>query len=606
VSIQRLGVSTPQQTVAAGGVAGLWLLDQFSGTDDERMAAALTAWAASATGGTIMLGARSHSMALPWQPMASLFNTGGTAYTQKPLRITGQGGGANGLWQSFTGATVVNLTWNGTGPAKIDTRGYGVLEIDRIQFTDTSGSTKPFLQSTNTTVHIHDCAFTGSKTGTACDQDAVILGGTDTIGSRNATSAFGGYGSYVNNNFFSGIRRCVVLQNWSNSNVIRDNTVSASCGAATAGIAPIELDSGGTGSIDDHHCMGNFISGNLLEIANYSHGIILRNNARRNALAGNSFWDPTKPPTGTYTYDVGCDTTCSENGLDTAGYSLDAAIDPAWVANDNSLSGPYSSTAQAPVTRDRYGKLFGATFRIGAGITDTYGFAGTTGQPWSAARFTQKATPGPSGGAGPTIQSNTGRLTTNIAGGSSSADISRMHAVASTSATTDCDQLVKFRVSNTAVMSPSVFARRDTSNNGVEAVFLTRTELRLRRITAGSFTTLATATISITAGTWYWARVRVSGDSIGARFWQDGSFEPTSWDAVAATGVTHAAGECGVGILGGTTAAPSGTDYVEFSDYELVTSAPAFVTGSRSSGAAGATLLSYLDAVGLITNASSA
>lgn len=600
MSIQRISATAP---VAAP--AGWWQLDQFPGTDDQKMASALAAWAASATGGTIVLGARSHSMAQPWQPMASLFGTGGTAYTQKPLRITGQGGGANGLWQSFTGATVVDLTWNSSGPAKIDTRGLGVLEIDRIQFTDSSGSSKPFLQTTNTTVHIHNCAFNGSKTGTACDQDALILGGTDTIGSRGSNSAFTGYGSYITNNFFSGIRRAVVLQNWSNSNVVRDNTVSASCGAATSGIAPIELDSGGTSSLDNNHVMGNFISGNLLEIANYSHGIILRNNARRNALSGNSFWDPTKPPSGKYLHDVGCDTSCQENSLDASGYSLDAQIDPSWVANNNTLFGSYSSTAQAPVTRDQYGKLFGATFRIGAGVTDTYGFAGTTGQPWSAAKFTQKATPGPSGGAGPTIQSNTGRLTTNIAGGSAGADISRMHAVASTSATTDCDQLVKFRVSNTAVMSPSVFARRDTSNNGVEAVFLTRTELRLRRITAGSFTTLATATISITAGTWYWARVRVSGDSIGARFWQDGSFEPSSWDAVAATGVTHTAGECGVGILGGTTAAPSGTDYVEFGDYELVTSAPAFVTGSRSSGAAGATLLSYLDAIGLITNASS-
>jgi hypothetical protein len=99
----------------------------------------------------------------------------------------------------------------------------------------------------------------------------------------------------------------------------------------------------------------------------------------------------------------------------------------------------------------------------------------------------------------------------------------------------------------------------------------------------------------------------VSGDSIGARLWQDGSFEPTSWDGPGRHG-RHARQPANAGwrILGGTTAAPSGTDYVEFSDYELVTSAPAFVTGSRSSGATLRHPTGYLDAVGLITNASSA
>lgn len=71
-----------------GAANGVWVLDQFAGaTDDIKMAAALAAWEASTYGGTIVLGARTHTMAAAWQPLLSSF--GGAQFNQKFLRITG-------------------------------------------------------------------------------------------------------------------------------------------------------------------------------------------------------------------------------------------------------------------------------------------------------------------------------------------------------------------------------------------------------------------------------------------------------------------------------------------------------------------------------------
>lgn len=279
-----MGVSRSEPSLMGSGL-GIWYLDFFPGVDDDtKMAAALTAWAASSFGGTIILSARSHTMTAPWQPMASSF--GGARFAQPFLRITGAGAGYNVLSGDPSGGTTVNFTYNGAAPAKIDTRGTGTIEIDHIFFKDSSGQNLPFFQTTNTTPKIHDCAFQGSKIGAACDQDAIILGGNTTNLDGSATAAFQGYGGFVRDNYFDKIRRWVYGQVYCNGMLIVNNAGSTRCGAdATA--AAIEF-----AGASSNYCSGNIVVHNVVECVAYVYGL-KANNAVDNIFGPNGFYDPT-------------------------------------------------------------------------------------------------------------------------------------------------------------------------------------------------------------------------------------------------------------------------------------------------------------------------
>ena len=63
--------------------------------------------------------------------------------------------------------------------------------------------------------------------------------------------------------------------------------------------------------------------------------------------------------------------------------------------------------------------------------------------------------------------------------------------------------------------------------------------LDIQKHAGSGFTSLASATVTLTANTAYWIRFRVQGNVLAARIWKDGTVEPTTWDvSVTDTSIT--------------------------------------------------------------------
>jgi len=264
---------------ALGTGSGVYPLDSYTGTDDQKMTSAL-ADVVAAGGGTIVLGARAHTFTLPW--LTTYVNN----TTTLALRIAGQGAAYNGQWSTPSGATTCDMQAAGVA-AKMNFQRLGSVEISGIYFKDTTGSAIPFLLTTNATLNIHDNVFAGSKTGTACDQDAIRLGGATAAsdggygGGDNAR--FQGYSSQIYRNYFHQVRAIVTFGVASNSNRVYNNTVSSSCGSLYSGCIVVndELD----------QTNGNLVDGNCVEICNYKYGVDCVSGAQCNTFGPNGWWD---------------------------------------------------------------------------------------------------------------------------------------------------------------------------------------------------------------------------------------------------------------------------------------------------------------------------
>lgn len=209
----------------------------------------------------------------------------------KPLRFIGSGvnmtGAAPPVVTNANGGTILDMRYAGTY-GKILALGFGYLEIAGITFTDGSGGTLPWIYTTNTTLHIHNNAFFGSKTTTACDQDAIILGGAGpAYGTTTPTDGFQGYGTVIRDNYFNRVRRAIYGRAYANSIAIHGNTIWRNSGSNLAGGAAIEFDSGGVLV----SCAANSLSGNLIELDGYVYGVKFTDRGSGNVLSGNGFWD---------------------------------------------------------------------------------------------------------------------------------------------------------------------------------------------------------------------------------------------------------------------------------------------------------------------------
>jgi hypothetical protein len=221
------------------------------------------------------------------------FPTTGSPPTQKTCRLMGVGATGSGIeWPSrsaVNGGSVIDAQYATTN-AKILTVGRGLLEITGITFTDTSGSSLPFLRTTGTTLRVHNSAFVGSKNDAACDQDAIQLGGTNPASyqTTDPNAAFQGYGTVIRDNFFDHIRRAVHLRVWANGNVITGNAVWRSSGTnqANGAVSAIEIDGTGGGSGTN----GNYIAGNLIEAGFYPYCTKITNGGY-NQVVGNTCWN---------------------------------------------------------------------------------------------------------------------------------------------------------------------------------------------------------------------------------------------------------------------------------------------------------------------------
>lgn len=215
-----------------------------------------------------------------------LKHTGASPPLQPNVRIVGAGAHFSGQGSTPSTGTVLDLR-GATAPAKIDTRGLGLLEITGVTLATLGGTdSTPFLYTTNTTLHVHGSAFWGNKSGAAADQDAIILGGLGTTPDATADSPFQGYGTVIERNYFNRIRRGVYGRVYANGVVIRDNTFWNTCGSNLAGGAAIEFEGHAT-----NYCVGNVISGNLIEMVYYKYGVSLTSNCAQNQVLNNNLYD---------------------------------------------------------------------------------------------------------------------------------------------------------------------------------------------------------------------------------------------------------------------------------------------------------------------------
>ncbi|MGI8467732.1 MAG: glycosyl hydrolase family 28-related protein [Pyrinomonadaceae bacterium] len=221
--------------------------------------------------------------------------TGTSQPLQKPLRFTGVGTTWNGYWAAspINGGSILDLRYaggDGTHVAKIDTRGAGFLEIDHL--TVKSGGTDDYqiMQTTNTTVFIHHIGVVGNsaKSGTACVQDFLRLGGTSSVIGNDSNAPFQGYGSKLSNNYYSNIQRGSIFGNFCNSIEVENETFSTSCGSALAFGAPYYFDPGASGQT-----AGNRIKGGTIELTNYPYMVACIQNASQLTLDSLGGYDNT-------------------------------------------------------------------------------------------------------------------------------------------------------------------------------------------------------------------------------------------------------------------------------------------------------------------------
>lgn len=218
-------------------------------------------------------------------------NDGTTTRASQPsIRLIGVGAGNSGDLNTTKGdarylqGSVLDVRAT-AAPAKIDTRGFGLLHIEGLTITDRGTSSVPFIQTTNTTLHIRGCAFVGNptKSGSTCDQDAIVLGGTTATSGNAADSAFSGYGTIIEGNHFQRIRRGVYGRARCNSTVIANNVWTLQSGAPNTAAA-IEFD--GTVAECDKH----LVTGNVVEVGNYVYAFKCKTSAN-NRFVNNTVWD---------------------------------------------------------------------------------------------------------------------------------------------------------------------------------------------------------------------------------------------------------------------------------------------------------------------------
>ena len=253
-----------------------WDLDSFTGTDDQKMTAALAAWTAAGSG-KIILGARAHTFASQW-------TTSYTAGTALSLIIEGQGVAFNGAWGPPSAATTCAFTYSGAGAACADFQHIGTIEMSGIQFKSANAGV-PLFQTTNATPNLHDNVWSGGGSGATCATDAIVLGGTSATVGGGDTAAYQGYQGGIYRNFFDGIRRLALFQTSSNSIEIYANTVSTSCGNAGYLGGCIEFND----TVDN--TTGNHVWGNCVEMVHYPCFIRCTSNAEMNVFGPNGLFD---------------------------------------------------------------------------------------------------------------------------------------------------------------------------------------------------------------------------------------------------------------------------------------------------------------------------
>lgn len=238
--------------------------------------------------------------------------TGPTTAHQPPITWRGVGGHGEGqsggglAAELGTGGTRVILTYQGdgsAGDAKVCTYGSGLFTLRQIVLQDTTANSEtPFLYTTATTLDIDGTvAFLGATMGSACKQDAIVLGGTlkfpdgpTGAGYTDPDAPFQGYGTKINGTYFDRIRRAVLGRSYVAQLNIHDIFTGKGCGTNLADDAQIVIDASlytpapGTGGEPNAAIV---ITGGYFEVIHgYAYGVKLINTIL-STVASNGFED---------------------------------------------------------------------------------------------------------------------------------------------------------------------------------------------------------------------------------------------------------------------------------------------------------------------------
>jgi peptidoglycan hydrolase-like protein with peptidoglycan-binding domain len=299
---------------------------------------------------------------------------------QAPLRITGPVNSA-----SFSGTTmpggagILDFRYN-SAVGKIDTRGFGQLEIDHLTIMDGGSDCAPFIHTTNTTLNIHENTFVGTAALTAACNDAIVLGGTSSVRGNGANAPFGGYGTVVEKNWFSKIRRVLLFGTFSNNSVVRDNYIGSdngssltdaisSCTNANPVVCAVEYQSIPTGTTSVYNISG--FTGNWTPLngaktitgVNNSHFSIAVDSTAFGAVtgapvyltgsaidlpsagsqSGNNISDNLIETTG-YAYGIRCGSNCNGNNKFSGNSNWDPGTN--WTIAGYSIAGPRNTVTE--------------------------------------------------------------------------------------------------------------------------------------------------------------------------------------------------------------------------------------------------------------------
>lgn len=257
---------------------------------------------------------------------------GGGGYpVQPPIRITGgQGSGwsPGGSGALPDGGAQLIFT-HSTGVAKLDTRGSGTLEIDHLTLVSNDATSGvPFIQTTNTTLKIHDDGFIGAvPNGGANAESAIVLGGctvcsTFTPGT-SATQPFQGYGTAIEHNYFGRIDHIVTVNTYANDVIISENFVGESAGSTDAHSAAI-LITGGTLASVQQFVTGVKVWGNGIESVGYTN-LIYGSATEQSTFIGNNSYDGASSSDHAVAFDSLSTANLVVGGTESGGSYLDPA-----------------------------------------------------------------------------------------------------------------------------------------------------------------------------------------------------------------------------------------------------------------------------------------
>ena len=214
--------------------------------------------------------------------------------TVNSIMLVGSGAFASGNWGTgaLSGGTIFAFS-SSSGVAHMKTKGAGLLSLFGITFATTANTGIPILYTTNTTLRVWNCCFSGygSAFSGTTNNDAIVLGGTDNTANNTDTGFFQGYGTVIKENFFDKCRRLVYCRVACNNVVIRDNVSSSTCGNSLTNGAAIDIDGSGGTSLVNYYCNGISITDNCIETGYYSY-VIKCKWAMANYFCNNSIWDP--------------------------------------------------------------------------------------------------------------------------------------------------------------------------------------------------------------------------------------------------------------------------------------------------------------------------